>query len=70
MHESDVLLKEALLLKPQDRFMLIEALIQSLDKPDEEIDTIWAEEAQKRLIAHRLGKTKSISFKEVFGEEL
>ncbi len=70
MQQSEVLLKEALLLNPQDRFMLIEALIQSLDKPDREIDAVWAEEAENRLRAHRWGETKSVSFEEVFGEEL
>ncbi len=70
MENSETLLKRALLLKSQDRFFLIEGLIRSLDEPDKEIDSIWSEEAAKRLKAHREGKTKGISFIDIFGEEL
>ena len=70
METPESLLKKALLLKPQDRFLLIDGLIHSLDEPNKEIDEIWAEEASKRLNAHREGKTKGIPFSEVFGEEL
>ena len=70
MESSESLLKRALLLKPQDRFLLIDGLIRSLDEPDKEIEEIWSAEAEKRLKAHREGKTKGVSFKTVFGEEL
>ena len=70
METTETLLKKALLLKPQDRFLLIDGLIHSLDEPNKEIDAIWAEEAKKRLEAHRSGKTQGIQFSEVFGEEL
>ena len=70
MDTTESLLKKALLLKPQDRFLLIDGLIQSLDEPNKEIDAIWAEEASKRLKAHREGKTQGVQFREVFGEEL
>jgi len=56
------LLKRALLLKPQDRFLLIDGLIRSLDEPDKEIDEIWIEEAEKRLKAHREGKTQGVHY--------
>jgi putative addiction module component (TIGR02574 family) len=70
MENCESLLKKALLLKPQDRFLLIDGLIRSLDEPDQEIDAIWAEEAEKRLRAHREGKTQGVSYEEVFGEKL
>jgi putative addiction module component (TIGR02574 family) len=70
MENSEELLKKALQLKPQDRFLLVDGLIRSLDEPNGEIDEIWIEEAEKRLKAHREGKTKGVSFKSVFGEEL
>jgi hypothetical protein len=34
------------------------------------IDAIWADEAEKRLRAHREGKTQGVPFNDVFGEEL
>ena len=70
MESSESLLKRALQLKPQDRFLLIDGLIRSLDEPDKEIDEIWSAEAEKRLKAHREGRTQGVSFRTVFGEEL
>ena len=70
MESGESLLKKALQLKPQDRFLLIEGLIRSLDEPDKEIDEIWDVEAEKRLKAHREGKTQGVPFRTVFGEEL
>jgi putative addiction module component (TIGR02574 family) len=70
MESSESLLKKALLLKPQDRFLLIDGLIRSLDEPDKKIDEIWSAEAEKRLKAHREGKTQGVPFENVFGDEL
>jgi putative addiction module component (TIGR02574 family) len=70
MEESKSLLKKALMLKPQDRFILIEGLIQSLDEPNKEIDQIWAEEAEKRLRAYRDSKLRGVPYKEIFGEDI
>ena len=57
-------------MKPQDRFLLIDGIIRSLDEPGKKIDEIWSAEAEKRLKAHREGKTQGVSFKTAFGEEL
>ncbi len=70
METSKSLLKKALLLKPGDRFLLIDELVRTLDEPNREIDAIWTEEAEKRLRAHREGKTQGVPFKDVFGEDL
>ena len=66
---SKEILKEALKLKPDERFMLVEGLIKSLDEPDSSIDEIWAEEAVKRLNAYREGKLEGIPMEEVFKED-
>jgi len=70
MESGESLLKKALQLKPQNRFLLVDGLIRSLDEPDKEIDEIWDVEAEKRLKAHREGKTQGVSFKSVFGDDL
>ncbi len=70
MEAGELLLEKALKLKPQDRFMVIEGLIMSLDEPDRDIDHIWAEEAEKRLRAYREGRLKGVPFREVFGEDI
>lgn len=63
------LLYEAMKLKPEERFILIEGLIKSLDEPDKNLDEIWAEEAEKRLKAYREGKLEGIPMEEIFQEE-
>jgi len=53
-------------LKAEERFLIVEGLLKSLDEPDRKIDEIWAEEAEKRLKAYRDGKLKGIPMEEVF----
>lgn len=60
------LLQQALQLNSQDRFMLVEGLLKSLDEPDLQLDSIWAEEAEKRLKAYREGKIQGIPAEDVF----
>ena len=62
---SKTLLKEALQLRPAERLQLIEWLAHSLDKPDEKVEQIWAEESEKRYEALRDGKVKTISLDEI-----
>lgn len=69
MAVDSALIEKALELKPQDKIVLIEALVTSLDKPDQEISKVWVQEAEARLKAYREGKTKGISGEEIFGPE-
>jgi len=63
------ILKQALRLKPDERVMVVEGLIKSLDEPDSSLDAIWAEEAEKRLKAYRAGNLEGIPVEEIFKEE-
>ncbi len=63
------ILEQAMVLKPEERFMIIEGLLKSLDEPDRRIDEIWAGEAEKRLDAYRDGRLEGIPMEEVFREE-
>jgi putative addiction module component (TIGR02574 family) len=67
--KSKDLLEQAMALKPDERFMIVEGLLKSLDEPDRKIDEIWAEEAEKRLKAYREGKLEGIPMEEVFRVE-
>ncbi|MCK4829040.1 addiction module protein [bacterium] len=67
MSSTKMLISEALHLKPAERFIVIEALIKSLDIPDPEIEKSWAIEAEKRLEAYKAGKLETISFEDMFG---
>ena len=60
------ILDKALSLKPEEKFLIIEGLIKSLDEPDSKIDDIWAEEAEKRLVAYREGRLKAVPYEDVF----
>ena len=63
------LLEKALKLKSEDRFLLGEGLIKSLDQPDASIDEIWAEEAENRLKAYREGILQGIPMETIFTEK-
>jgi putative addiction module component (TIGR02574 family) len=66
---SKEILEQALKLKPEERFMVVEGLLNSLDEPDRKLDDIWAEEAEKRLKAYREGRLEGIPMEEVFKAE-
>ena len=58
-------LKEALALKPAQKAELIDKLLSSLDKPDREIDELWAKEAESRIDAYERGKIKAVALDKV-----
>lgn len=66
---SKEILEQAIALKPEERFMIVEGLLKSLDEPDRKIDEIWTEEAEKRLNAYRNGRLEGIPMEEVFRDK-
>jgi len=60
------ILQEALQLNPQERYIVVESLLESLDRPDDSVDSIWASEAEQRLQNYRDNKVQTIPFEEVF----
>ncbi len=67
--DSKEVLEQALALKPNDRFSVVEGILRSLDEPDVSLDTIWADEAERRLRAYREGKLEGIPIQEIFKEK-
>ncbi|WP_456405411.1 addiction module protein [Thiolapillus sp.] len=63
------LLKQALALKPEEKFLIVEGLLNSLDNPDENLDRIWATEAEKRLDAYREGALHAVPMENVFNDK-
>lgn len=61
------IIQMALQLKAADRYEVVEKIMQSLDKPDAAIDSVWAEEAVHRACACDDGRMKTLAFDEVFG---
>ena len=51
--------EEVLALNPLEKIQLIDEILLSLDKPDEELDKIWLEESEKRMNAYKEGRTNA-----------
>ncbi len=68
MSKNEVL-ELALHLKANEKFLIIDELLKSLDKPDKNIDDIWEDEAVNRIKAYDDGKLKTVSEEEFFNYE-
>ena len=64
------LIEEALSLPVEERVLIADTLLKSLNMPDTNIDAKWAEVAKRRLRELRSGKVKPIPGDEVFLEIL
>ena len=42
-----------------EKIELVDSILMQLDRPDPEIDRVWADEARKRWQAHKLGKLEN-----------
>ena len=62
---SKEIIQNALKLSPQEKLLIVDSILQSLDEPDKNLETIWAEESEKRLKAFREGKIKGIPYYEL-----
>ena len=67
--DSKKVLEYALALGPNEKFLVVEGILRSLDEPDASLDAIWGEEAEKRLVAYRERKLEAVPMGEIFGEE-
>jgi len=59
------ILKDALNLKPAEKAELIDKLLSSLDKPDAEIEALWANEVDARIDAFDRRATKAVKLESV-----
>jgi putative addiction module component (TIGR02574 family) len=62
---KQTLCNDAKRLPPAERLALVEELLDSLDQADPAIDALWAQEAEDRLAAYRLGEIRAIPLTEV-----
>lgn len=51
-----------------EKLRLLDAILTDLDKPDPEIDQVWAEEARKRWEAYKAGSIPTVSYDEVMAK--
>ena len=55
-------------LSANEKIELIDALLASVDKPDVEIDALWAKEAEDRLVAYSAGTIKTLDLNQVLAK--
>lgn len=60
------LIKEISSIPVEDRVLVADSVLRSLNPPESEIDKKWAKEAKKRLEELRSDKVKAIPGEEVF----
>jgi putative addiction module component (TIGR02574 family) len=64
----DELTQEIRKLPDVEKLRLVDTILSDLDKPDPEIDKVWAEEARKRWAAYKSGKVPTVSYETVMGK--
>ena len=62
---SDELAAKIKSLPDSEKIELVDSILIQLDKPDPEIDHIWADEARKRWQAYKIGKLETVSYDQV-----
>lgn len=65
---TERLIEEALSLPVEERALIADSLLRSLNAPDAAIDAKWMEVAKRRREELRTGKVKPIPGDEVFSE--
>jgi putative addiction module component (TIGR02574 family) len=64
----DKIVQEIRELPDVEKLRLLDAILTDLDKPDPEIDRVWAEEARKRWAAYKTGKVPTVSYESVMAK--
>lgn len=65
---TKTLITEAVSLPVEERVILVDSLLKSINQPEAEIDRKWAVVAKRRLNELKSGQTKPISGKQVFSK--
>lgn len=66
--QSQAVIEQASQLTALEKLEVVDALLASVDKPDAEIDSLWATEAEDRLTAYRRGEIKALELNEVLAK--
>ena len=59
------LVEEIRSLPEMEKLRLVETILEDLDKPDPELDSVWAEEARKRWGPYLKDRSSGIDYTEV-----
>jgi len=68
MHGIKDIIQEAATLPVEERVMVVDSLLRTLNPPDAEIDRAWARIAQRRLADLRSGRVQPVPGDQVFAK--
>lgn len=60
--------KEIEALPDVDKLRIVDAILTELDKPDPEIDRVWAKEARRRWLAYKSGRARTVSYESLMAK--
>jgi len=66
--QADKLASEIRALPEEEKLRLLDAILTDLDKPDPELDHIWATEARQRWLAYKAGRLATVSYEELMAK--
>jgi len=62
------LIAEAISLPVEERAIVVDSILRSLNSPEDDIDRQWIAEAERRLAEVRTGRVKTIPGDQVFAQ--
>jgi putative addiction module component (TIGR02574 family) len=62
------IIEAALKLNPAEKAEVIDRLLGTLDAPDEALEKLWADEAERRIGAYERGDLKSVALETVLNK--
>jgi putative addiction module component (TIGR02574 family) len=62
---ADRLVSEIRALSDEEKLRVLDAILTDLDKPDSEIDQVWAIEARKRWASYKAGRLAIVSYEQL-----
>ena len=66
MHNTEDIIKEATSLPIEERIIVVDSLLRTLNMPDPDIDKEWAVVAKRRLVELRSGHVNSVPGDQIF----
>ncbi|MDD2833771.1 MAG: addiction module protein [Methylotenera sp.] len=65
---SQTITEQANMLSVIEKIELIDALLATVDKPDAQVDALWATEVEDRLAAYHKGEVQSVTLNQVLAK--
>jgi putative addiction module component (TIGR02574 family) len=65
---SQTIIEQANMLSVIEKIELIDALLANVDKPDAQVDALWATEVEDRLAAYHKGEVQSVTLNQVLAK--